>query len=146
MTFLFYRSLINNLSASRIYFFFFMSVFLFIFFFFFQAEDGIRDLTVTGVQTCALPISDGEPQEVPPRLPVVDADRLEPQLLEGHISELGGLAHAVENHALGAVARQVAQGLAERLTGAPIDAERVGHVLVGEPALFQQPRRGQDVS
>src|SRR2546430_9404021 len=26
------------------------------FFFFFQAEDGIRDLTVTGVQTCALPI------------------------------------------------------------------------------------------
>src|SRR2546427_8764902 len=28
-----------------------------IFFFFFQAEDGIRDLTVTGVQTCALPIS-----------------------------------------------------------------------------------------
>src|SRR5688572_31388070 len=29
--------------------------FLFVFFFF-QAEDGIRDLTVTGVQTCALPI------------------------------------------------------------------------------------------
>src|SRR2546430_9169115 len=30
-----------------------------LFFFFFQAEDGIRDLTVTGVQTCALPISPG---------------------------------------------------------------------------------------
>src|SRR3989440_6998425 len=29
----------------------------FSFFFFFQAEDGIRDLIVTGVQTCALPIS-----------------------------------------------------------------------------------------
>src|SRR5689334_24528463 len=28
----------------------------FFFFFFFQAEDGIRDGTVTGVQTCALPI------------------------------------------------------------------------------------------
>src|SRR6266536_3939306 len=27
-----------------------------IFFFFFQAEDGIRDPLVTGVQTCALPI------------------------------------------------------------------------------------------
>src|SRR5256886_9206135 len=27
--------------------------------FFFQAEDGIRDLTVTGVQTCALPICAG---------------------------------------------------------------------------------------
>src|SRR5688572_32547275 len=29
-------------------------------FFFFQAEDGIRDLTVTGVQTCALPIYHGQ--------------------------------------------------------------------------------------
>src|SRR2546427_5243655 len=29
---------------------------IFFYFFFFQAEDGIRDLTVTGVQTCALPI------------------------------------------------------------------------------------------
>src|SRR5256885_4696192 len=28
-------------------------------FFFFQAEDGIRDYKVTGVQTCALPISGG---------------------------------------------------------------------------------------
>src|SRR5699024_11359931 len=28
-----------------------------LFFFFFQAEDGIRDRNVTGVQTCALPIS-----------------------------------------------------------------------------------------
>src|SRR2546429_5375093 len=27
------------------------------YFFFFQAEDGIRDVAVTGVQTCALPIS-----------------------------------------------------------------------------------------
>src|SRR5688572_31668660 len=32
------------------------SFFFLFFFFFFQAEDGIRDLTVTGVQTCALPI------------------------------------------------------------------------------------------
>src|SRR5689334_14849381 len=32
------------------------SVCLKLFFFFFQAEDGIRDGTVTGVQTCALPI------------------------------------------------------------------------------------------
>src|SRR5438552_11266166 len=31
-------------------------LFLFFFFFFFQAEDGIRDDLVTGVQTCALPI------------------------------------------------------------------------------------------
>src|SRR5699024_11500051 len=32
-----------------------------IFFFFFQAEDGIRDRNVTGVQTCALPISQSSP-------------------------------------------------------------------------------------
>src|SRR5690348_17651241 len=31
-------------------------VYIFFFFFFFQAEDGIRDGRVTGVQTCALPI------------------------------------------------------------------------------------------
>src|SRR2546430_13645020 len=34
-----------------------LSIYALCFFvFFFQAEDGIRDLTVTGVQTCALPI------------------------------------------------------------------------------------------
>src|SRR2546426_11890081 len=37
-------------------------------FFFFQAEDGIRDYKVTGVQTCALPISGrrGRASRVPP--------------------------------------------------------------------------------
>src|SRR5438876_3267530 len=42
------------------YYFFALLNFLylyFFFFFFFQAEDGIRDGRVTGVQTCALPIS-----------------------------------------------------------------------------------------
>src|SRR2546422_9213633 len=33
-----------------------MNLLYFFFFFFFQAEDGIRDVAVTGVQTCALPI------------------------------------------------------------------------------------------
>src|SRR2546430_5323795 len=42
--------------------------------FFFQAEDGIRDLTVTGVQTCALPILVGHEHrhaemQLPPTLP-----------------------------------------------------------------------------
>src|SRR2546425_8296087 len=35
-----------------------MTVFVLMVFFFFQAEDGIRDKLVTGVQTCALPISE----------------------------------------------------------------------------------------
>ena len=47
---------------SSFFFFFF-----FFCFFFFQAEDGIRDTSVTGVQTCALPISEDEGQ-VAPRL------------------------------------------------------------------------------
>src|SRR5215475_15433440 len=39
------------------FFFFFYIVYCSLFFFFFfQAEDGIRDFHVTGVQTCALPI------------------------------------------------------------------------------------------
>src|SRR5687768_18176104 len=63
----------------------------FFFFFFFQAEDGIRDVAVTGVQTCALPIwpppleggagddgRGGRPVRTSPRggLPVRDASEL----------------------------------------------------------------------
>src|SRR5687767_15196562 len=39
-------------------FIFILTLLSFFLFFFFQAEDGIRDKLVTGVQTCALPISD----------------------------------------------------------------------------------------
>src|SRR5436305_14446724 len=45
------------------------------FIFFFQAEDGIRDADVTGVQKCALPISD-EPLRNPRRGEPHDARRL----------------------------------------------------------------------
>src|SRR3989449_3280748 len=44
------------------------------FFFFFQAEDGIRDVAVTGVQTCALPIFPG--QDLEPFDPALAARRL----------------------------------------------------------------------
>src|SRR2546427_64329 len=43
--------------------------------FFFQAEDGIRDLTVTGVQTCALPISITGTGFLPRALPTARAAR-----------------------------------------------------------------------
>src|SRR2546430_6138274 len=46
--------------------------------FFFQAEDGIRDLTVTGVQTCALPIFrqtyDFPPKQIAESEPAVHAE------------------------------------------------------------------------
>src|SRR5687768_18559994 len=60
----------------------------FFFFFFFQAEDGIRDVAVTGVQTCALPI-----------LPAGGAplDRALLQLQPGHGSaRAGAVARARE--------------------------------------------------
>ena len=47
------------MTSMFLFFFFLFSFFFysfFSFFFFFQAEDGIRDIGVTGVQTCALPI------------------------------------------------------------------------------------------
>src|SRR2546421_2054751 len=44
------------LSLHFILFLFYCVCRIVFFFFFFQAEDGIRDLIVTGVQTCALPI------------------------------------------------------------------------------------------
>src|SRR5687768_17663877 len=55
-----------------LFYFFIVILFFFFFFFFFQAEDGIRDVAVTGVQTCALPICrvrgsisvSGEPQTI----------------------------------------------------------------------------------
>src|SRR2546426_1132382 len=51
------------------------------YFFFFQAEDGIRDYKVTGVQTCALPISE---IELAPSVPVI--------FCSGSISEKKGAA------------------------------------------------------
>src|SRR5207248_5051620 len=51
----------------------FFNVLFFLFFFFFQAEDGIRDRTVTGVQTCALPISCSRRGAVAPPQPPATA-------------------------------------------------------------------------
>src|SRR3989441_6092523 len=48
-----------------------------VFFFFFQAEDGIRDKLVTGVQTCALPISFSELND-----PLDQRRRFEAQMAE----------------------------------------------------------------
>src|SRR2546421_8302775 len=62
--------------------------------FFFQAEDGIRDLIVTGVQTCALPISIfGSPAHlalVYYYLPVANCDTSTCQLNVGYVSSADG--------------------------------------------------------
>src|SRR5258706_10380664 len=55
--FVFSPCTLHTCIVSYLYFIVFVSRLPFFFFFFFQAEDGIRDWSVTGVQTCALPIS-----------------------------------------------------------------------------------------
>src|SRR5205085_2758426 len=52
-------------------------------FFFFQAEDGIRDLTVTGVQTCALPICSPVPPPVERAVEALTAGAEKAQRREG---------------------------------------------------------------
>src|SRR5438445_1719831 len=51
-------------------------------FFFFQAEDGIRDIGVTGVQTCALPISSPREQAPAPEEKVKDEVEIQIDLLK----------------------------------------------------------------
>src|SRR5215217_8552032 len=59
------------------FFVFLCDIAVIFFFFFFQAEDGIRDIGVTGVQTCALPIL--------PAFEVLDA-------VGGNVAEMGHTA------------------------------------------------------
>src|SRR6266487_6376559 len=65
--------------------------------FFFQAEDGIRDGRVTGVQTCALPISGCDPPRAPQRgWPDSHTPRAAPAARsEEHTSELQSPVHLV---------------------------------------------------
>src|SRR5256885_13124684 len=62
------------------------------FFFFFQAEDGIRDYKVTGVQTCALPILGRIDKGVAQKV----ADSLPPPLQSDLDALATGLGHVLE--------------------------------------------------
>src|SRR2546429_8877141 len=73
-------------------------------FFFFQAEDGIRDVAVTGVQTCALPICVRQVVEPPPRRDVRLARELRcavrrERLRRENLPRRGGRGVAVERAA-----------------------------------------------
>src|SRR3989442_6348368 len=65
------------------------------FFFFFQAEDGIRDADVTGVQTCALPISRSSPRITMNWLRSQRCSRAFNARSEEHTSELQSRPHLV---------------------------------------------------
>src|SRR6266446_7334007 len=90
-------------------------------FFFFQAEDGIRDYKVTGVQTCALPIC--------PEVDGVDwiIRRLDPHEAQGALDVLG--AHLVgdelqggESDLLGALDASAGGGAQAELELPDVDA------------------------
>src|SRR5688572_30904962 len=76
------------------------------FFFFFQAEDGIRVLTVTGVQPCALPISrrrsarSASPwvEEVDPVFPI-EACRRDPRVRQPVVGDV--VEHVVDRESVG---------------------------------------------
>src|SRR2546430_16467909 len=103
-------------------------------FFFFQAEDGIRDLTVTGVQTCALPISDRAELQPPDVGAEVQLGRHEP------------VAAAVawqedDTAALELAGAELVGGIAERRAHPP-PADRRPPPQLGEPTASHdaQPR------
>src|SRR5437764_3671151 len=73
-----------------------------LYFFFFQAEDGIRDTSVTGVQTCALPIY---------ALPIEEKSGVP------FASEIPGVMHACGHDAHTAMLLGAAQLLHERRQG-----------------------------
>src|SRR5699024_4117113 len=63
-------------------------------FFFFQAEDGIRARNVTGVQTCALPISvDGQVLAGPDEDGFFELPLLDGQTIELEVANVGRLPH-----------------------------------------------------
>src|SRR2546430_10521791 len=92
-------------------------------FFFFQAEDGIRDLTVTGVQTCALPIWQ--------RLANALASGLAAEKFEQLIEAQGGNPKTVEDPSVLPQAKEVEVYAAPR-TGVvtAVDPRTIGRAVV----------------
>src|SRR5687768_9232479 len=67
-------------------------LFYFTFFFFFQAEDGIRDVAVTGVQTCALPICSHSCCQLSTRFPAAEKSKISGPMLSEQSSGRAALA------------------------------------------------------
>src|SRR5688572_26613946 len=97
-------------------------MFIFGFFFFFQAEDGIRDLTVTGVQTCALPISDGNGRDLFVR-----------SLYGGQVSLMVGFTATMVSLVIGVIWGATAGFLGGRVDGVMM---RIVDILYSLPFIF----------
>src|SRR5438093_2623850 len=92
------------LWSPCLYAFLFVFFFSLFFFFFFQAEDGIRDWSVTGVQTCALPIYDHVELRIPRPGGRRDRDRgsREPGRAQSHAARPGQHARGATGPGAGA--------------------------------------------
>src|SRR5437773_4470718 len=131
------------------YFFFFFFYFFIFFFFFFQAEDGIRDRDMTGVQTCALPISlllqHGVLDMLAHREPVRLVGALRQRLaepLQDHGARVVGLVDAVsEPHDPLPPFEPAADLLLDVLVASDL-GQQVHHLLVG--ATVQRALEGAD--
>src|SRR6267143_5852855 len=113
-----------------------------IFFFFFQAEDGIRDGTVTGVQTCALPISFDRPATK------TDANSARPSRLIVCPSEVcsspGNVTHAVSPS--DAATSDASRGIAEpsgiaKNPGSQLPKQRSSDTAAGGNETFRSETR-----
>src|SRR5476651_2589079 len=128
----------------------------FLFFFFFQAEDGIRDIGVTGVQTCALPISlerncrffpsaaAAEAEgfrpclrcrpELAPGFAVVDANRRLAQAAARSIEdgELAGASLAELSAKLGVTDRHLRRVFQEEFGVAPVEYAQTQRLLLAK--------------
>src|SRR5699024_11891186 len=93
---------------------------------FFQAEDGIRDRNVTGVQTCALPILD---------LPGSGKSTLAARLAEERPLALA-LDIDVLKHSLG--------GWDEDLTRSGLQARRLAAAMIGQHLRSEERRVGKE--
>src|SRR6266540_6156516 len=95
-----------------------------IFFFFFQAEDGIRDRDVTGVQTCALPILAAGIKEHPLDLLRTGPDRFGNGIQAGKNHFDSGFLILLREAALRCAARVLDFGLSNTTTNAAIPSPR----------------------
>src|SRR5438034_10974489 len=93
----------------------------FFFFFFFQAEDGIRDHCVTGVQTCALPI--WEDKEITLRSGVTEVSQALRTELQERLAKAGVLVDEARLTHL-AYAPEIAQAMLRRQQAEAVIAAR----------------------
>src|SRR5256884_1256988 len=123
-----------------------------LFVFFFQAEDGIRDVAVTGVQTCALPILLAKAAVQNPKSKVRIAEQLRAQITWGihegpvvpvlAVQRINGefFAFVAVNEGKGAVARQRVVKLGDTVGNdfAVLDGLKPGdHIIVSGTQFLQ---------